>query len=192
MNMFVCLSTSQTNEHWPLIGRTNEHDLTNTVCLFIGHPGYTKMNIYVPTTKRCDSVELAKLLMDAVVRRYGVPKGILSDRGSLFTSQYWSEFAYEARVKHKLSTAFHPRTDGQTERMNQTLEQYLRCYCSEKQDSWPEMLAQAEFAVNNSVHYATRMSPFELLYGWNPEIRDPPIRDELHEERVLAATERAR
>jgi transposase InsO family protein len=153
---------------------------------------YTKMNIFVPTTKRCDSVELAKHLMDAVVRRYGVPKGILSDRGSLFTSQYWSDFAYEARVKHKLSTAFHPQTDGQTERMNQTLEQYLRCYCSEAQDSWAEMLAHAEFAVNNSVHNATRMSPFSVLYGWNPEIRGPPIRDELHEERVPAAGERAR
>jgi hypothetical protein len=153
---------------------------------------YTKMNIFVPTTKRCDSVELAKLLMDAVVRRYGVPKGILSDRGSLFTSQYWSDFAYETRVKHRLSTAFHPQTDGQTERMNQTLEQYLRCYCSESQDTWPELLAHAEFAVNNSVHHATRMSPFGLLYGWNPEIRGPPIRDELHEERVPAATERAR
>jgi transposase InsO family protein len=153
---------------------------------------YTKMNVFVPTTKRCDSVELAKLLMDAVVRRYGVPRGILSDRGSLFTSQYWSDFAYEARVKHKLSTAFHPQTDGQTERMNQTLEQYLRCYCSEKQDEWPQMLAHAEFAVNNSVHHATRMSPFELLYGWNPDIRGPPIRDELHEEKVPAAAERAR
>lgn len=153
---------------------------------------YTKMNVYIATTKRCDSVELARLLMDNVVRRFGVPKGILSDRGSLFTSQYWSGFAFEARVKHRLSTAFHPQTDGQTERMNQTLEQYLRCYCSEKQETWPEMLAQAEFAVNNGVHPATRMSPFELLEGWSPEIRTPPIRDELREERVPAATERAR
>jgi hypothetical protein len=68
-------------------------------------------------------------------------------------------------MKHKLSIAFHPQTDGQTERMNQTLEQYLRCYCSESQDEWAIMLAHAEFAVNNSVHHATRMSPFELLYG---------------------------
>jgi transposase InsO family protein len=80
------------------------------------------MNIYVPTNKTCDSVELTSLLMDAVVRRYGVLKGIISDRGSVFTSQYWSDFAYKARVKHKLSIAFHPQTDGQTKRINQTLE----------------------------------------------------------------------
>jgi hypothetical protein len=54
------------------------------------------------------------------------------------------------------------------------------------------MLAHTEFAVNNSVYHATRMSPFELLYGWNPEIRGPPIRDELYKEKVLAAAERAR
>jgi hypothetical protein len=95
-------------------------------------------------------------------------------------------------VKHKLSTAFYPQTDSQTERINQTLEQYLQCYCSESQDEWAEMLAHAEFAVNNSVYYATRMSPFELLYGWNPEIRGPLIRDELHKEKVLVVAERAR
>jgi len=149
---------------------------------------YTKMNLYVATTKRCDSVELASILMDTVVCKFGVPRGILTDRGSLFTSQYLSDFAYEARVKHKLSTAFHPQTDGQ---MNQTLEQYLRCYCSEQQDAWPQMLAQADFAVNNSVHHALRMSPFEILYGWSPEIHGPPIRDGLQEGKVPAATERA-
>lgn len=153
---------------------------------------YSKMNVYVPTTKRCDSVELAIILRDYVVRHYGMPEGILTDRGSVFTSQYWSDFAFEAQVKHKLSTAFHPQTDGQTERMNQTLEQYLRCYCSENQTEWADRLSQAEFAVNNSLHHALRMSPFEILYGFNPEIHTAPARDELHEGEVPAATERAR
>jgi hypothetical protein len=76
--------------------------------------------------------------------------------------------------------------------MNQTLEQYLRCYCSKSQNEWAAMLAHTEFAVNNSVHQATRISPFELLYSWNPEIRGPPIRDELHEEKVPVAAERTR
>ena len=86
---------------------------------------YTKMNRYLPTTKKCTSVELAELLELHIVRHYGLPKGIITDRGSVFTSQYWSDFAFEARIKRRLSTAFHPQTDGQTERMNQTLKQYL-------------------------------------------------------------------
>jgi transposase InsO family protein len=92
------------------------------------------MNIYVPKNKTCDSIELTSLLIDAVVRRYGVLKGIISDRGSIFTSQYWSDFAYKAYIKYKLSTAFYPQTDGQTERMNKTLKQYLRCYYSKSQN----------------------------------------------------------
>ena len=169
----------------------SEHDGQKYDAILVIVDRYTKMNLYVPTTKRCTSVELAQILMERVVRQYGVPAGLLTDRGPIFTSQYWSDFAYEAHVKHKLSTAFHPQTDGQTERMNQTLEQYLRCYSSEEQDQWSAKLWQAEFAVNNSVHHATRMSPFELLYGWHPNIRDP-IRDESREERVPAAAERAR
>jgi len=153
---------------------------------------FTKMNLYVPTTKTCTSVDLAIILRDEVVRRYGLPRGIVTDRGSVFTSQYWSDFAYEAQVKLKYSTAFHPQTDGQTERMNQTLEQYLRCYCSEAQSEWGARLSHAEFAVNNGVHAALKMSPFEVLYGWNPDVHTAPTRDEFPEGKVPAATERAR
>jgi transposase InsO family protein len=101
---------------------------------------YTKMNIYIPTTKKCTSVDLAKILRDEIVRHYGIPNGIVSDRGSVFISQYWSDFCYESYVKRKLSTAFYPQTDRQTERANQTLEQYLRCYCSKFQNDWAELL----------------------------------------------------
>ncbi|KAI7081079.1 hypothetical protein KC356_g9322 [Hortaea werneckii] len=153
---------------------------------------YSKMNKYIPVSKRMTSASLADVLRDEVIRYYGVPKGILTDRGSVFTSEYWSEFAYEAQVKRRLSTAFHPQTDGQTERMNQTLEQYLRIYCSENQEAWAQHLTMAEFAVNNSVHHALRMSPFSIVYGWHPEIHQAPTRDESHEERVPAAAESAK
>ena len=155
---------------------------------------YSKMNRYIPTTKTCTAADLAVILRDEVVSRFGLPKGIVSDRGSLFTSEFWSEFCYETRVKRKLSTAFHPQTDGQTERANQTLEQYLRCYCTEYQDNWAEFLPQAEFAVNNSEHAALRMSPFCVVYGFNPDLitTPAPARDELLEERVPVATEIAK
>ena len=94
---------------------------------------YSKMSVYIPTTKRCTSVELADLLVKHVVCRFGVPCGILTDRGTVFTSEYWAEFCCAARVDRKLSTAFHPQTDGQTKRQNQTLEQYLRCFCVDEQ-----------------------------------------------------------
>lgn len=153
---------------------------------------FSNMNRYIATTKRVTSVELAGILLRDVVRHYGMPSGILSDRGSVFTSQYWSDFAFEARAKRRLSTAFHPQTDGQTERMNQTLEQYLRCYCSEEQNDWAERLPQAEFAVNNSVHHALRMSPFSVVLGFNPSLSGEVPRDESREGKVPAAAERAR
>ena len=68
-------------------------------------------------------------------------------------------------IKTKLSTAFHPQTDGQTERMNQEVEQYLRFFIEHRQKDWPEWLAMAEFAINNKVHTATKVSPFMANYG---------------------------
>jgi len=152
---------------------------------------FTKVTQYIPTNKTVTSGELANLLIDEIFAKYGFPKGIVSDRGSVFTSAFWSEFCYAARVKRKLSTAFHPQTDGQTGRQNQTLEQYLRCYCSDKQDQWAQWLPLAEFASNNSEHIALRMSPFRMLYGYDPKLYVEP-RDEAHEERVPAAADRVR
>ena len=73
-------------------------------------------------------------------------------------------------VKRKLSTAFHPETDGQTERVNQSLEQYLRSFCNYDQDNWSQLLPMAEFAYNNSITSATGMSPFFANYGFNPQV----------------------
>ena len=93
-------------------------------------------------------------------------------------------------MKHKLSTAFHPQTDGQTERANQTLEQYLRCYCNDEQRDWAELLPQAEYASNACENAALRMSPFEVVLGYQPSLT-VTSRDETTEGRVPAATERA-
>jgi len=73
-------------------------------------------------------------------------------------------------IKTKLSTAFHPETDGQTERMNQVLEEYLRHYCSWKQDNWEKLLPLAEFAINSASLESTGMSPFEANYGYIPRL----------------------
>ena len=142
---------------------------------------YTKVAVYIPTVKTCDAVTLAGLFLEKVVRLYGVPVGIVSDRGGQFTSKFWSALCFYLRVERRLSTAFHPQTDGQTERQNQTVEHYLRCYCNYRQDDWCSKLALAEFTYNNSVHATTQVTPYYALYGFQPEIRINPERDNLPE-----------
>ena len=88
----------------------------------------------------------------------------MSDRGPQFAAELTKELNRMLEIKTKLSTAFHPQTDGQTERMNQELEQYLRIFVEHRQKDWPEWLASAEFTINNKTHTATKMSPFMANY----------------------------
>ena len=92
------------------------------------------------------------------------------DRGPQFAAELTKELNRMLGIKTKLSTAFHPQTDGQTERMNQELEQYLQFFIEHRQKDWPEWLAAAEFAINNKVHMATKVSPFMANYGKEPRI----------------------
>ena len=132
---------------------------------------FTKMACYIAVKKTIDAQGLADALMAHVISKHGIPESIVSDRGTVFTSGFWSAFCYHARIKRKLSTAFHPQTDGQTERQNQTLEQYLRSYVNHQQDDWADWLPMAEFAYNNSVHASTGYSPFQANTGRNANAR---------------------
>ena len=150
---------------------------------------YTKMARYITTTKTVTAVELAELFYEEVICRFGVPKGAVSDRGSVFTSAFWSEMCYYLKMKRRLSTAFHPQTDGQTERQNQTLEHYLRCYCSEEQDNWTNLLPLAEFAYNNGTQALIGCSPFYAMYAYHPEVRFE-VEGDSRKEEVPAAKDR--
>ena len=101
-----------------------------------------------------------------VVKRHGLPEEIITDRDKLFISKYWMSLMAQLGVNHKLSTAYHPQTDGQTERMNQTLEQYLRSYVNYQQDNWVTLLPMAEFAINSATASATRVTPFYANRGY--------------------------
>ncbi|EDN09807.1 hypothetical protein HCAG_06974 [Histoplasma mississippiense (nom. inval.)] len=105
---------------------------------------------------------------NTILSDYGSPSSIISDRDKLFTSHYWSTFCYYLRVKRNLSTAFHPQTDGQTERQNQTLENYLRAYSNYHQDNWVDLLPQAQFAYNSVSQASIGMPPFRALLGYDP------------------------
>jgi len=102
-------------------------------------------------------------------RLHGLHESIVSDRDTRFTSKFWTSLIQLLQVKLNLSTAFHPESDGQTERVNHTLEQYLRSYCSYQQDDWVSLLPFAEHAYNTSMSESTKASPFEINYGFSPQ-----------------------
>ena len=94
---------------------------------------FTKMARYITSRKTLNTVELIEIFVIEIVIKRNLPYGIVSDRCSLFTSDFWSEICFHLNIKRQLSTAFHPQTDGQTERQNQSLEHYLRSYVNEEQ-----------------------------------------------------------
>jgi hypothetical protein len=89
---------------------------------------FSKIALYFPVTKTITASEVIDLLIDCVFTRFGFPDEIVSNRDPRFTSEFWSEMCFYAKMKRRLSTAFHPQTDGQTERQNQTLQEYLRAF----------------------------------------------------------------
>jgi hypothetical protein len=151
---------------------------------------FTKLARYIPVKKTLDASELADVFIRRIVKDFGTPAGIVSDRGSVFTSKFWSALCFYLKVRRRLSTAFHPQTDGQTERQNQVLEHYLRCYCNYRQDDWCSKLAMAEYAYNNSVHSTIGCSPFFAMYGYHPQLRID-VEDDVPGGEAPAAKERA-
>jgi hypothetical protein len=127
----------------------------------------TKAAHFIPVKTTYNSAVLAELYMARIVCLHGVPKKIVSDRGTQFTSHFWQQL-HEALGTHlKFSLAYHPQTDGQTERTNQILEDMLRACALQDKIGWDRRLPYAEFSYNNSYHTSLKMSPFQALYGRN-------------------------
>jgi len=125
---------------------------------------------FIPTTKKTSAEGLARLFGDNVWKLHGLPESIISDRGPQFTAGLMRELNEILGIKSKLSIAFHPQMDGQTERVNQELEQYLRMFIDYRQEQWSEWLGTVEFTYNNKVHSSTQMSPFKANYRQDPRI----------------------
>lgn len=136
---------------------------------------FTKYALYIATTKQLKATAFADLFFDHVFRPFGLPLSVVSDRGSLFTSAFWEALCTLLAIKRRLSTAYHPQTDGQTERQNQIVEHYLRVFCSYDQADWAHHLILAEHAHNTTVHAATRHTPAFLLYGFEPRSPSDPL-----------------
>jgi transposase InsO family protein len=107
---------------------------------------FTKMAHFIPCNEKCYSAERAKLILSNVIKFHGIPDDIISDRGPQFVSKFWKSLLTKLKVKRKLSTARHSETDGHTERVNQILEQYLRCYINILRNDWVDFLPLAEFS----------------------------------------------
>src|ERR1051325_4161804 len=123
---------------------------------------------FIPCTTDITAPGVAKLFFENIFRLHGLPKTIISDRDPKFTSKFWTALFKLLETKLAMSTAFHPQTDGQTERMNRTLEEMLRAYTTYHQNQWDECLSATEFAYNNSKQTSTGQTPFELDNGQHP------------------------
>jgi len=130
---------------------------------------FSKMAHFIPLRTEEHIKELALTFVKEIWRLHGLPESIVSDRDTRFTSKFWTSLMQLLQVKLSLSSAFHPDSDGQTERVNQTLEQYLRSYCSYQEDDWVSLLPFAEHAYNTSIAESTKARPFEINYGFSPQ-----------------------
>ncbi|MBW0470146.1 hypothetical protein O181_009861 [Austropuccinia psidii MF-1] len=128
---------------------------------------FSKTAIFILAYGAITALDLAQIFISHVFSKHGLPVSIMSDRGSLFVSSFWTQLCQKLKISRDLSTAFHPETDGQTERVNQILEQYLWMYVSYHQNDWYTWLSLAEFDYNNTEHSSTKQSPFFTIYGRN-------------------------
>ena len=128
----------------------------------------TKESHFIPCDAEITAPHLASLFLQNIYRLHGLPKDIVSDRGSLFTSKFWKSFLKLLSIQPNYSTAFHPQSDGQMEIVNAVLEQYLRMYCNYQQTDWEFHLPLAEVAYNNSIHSSTKSSPWFANKGFHP------------------------
>jgi len=124
----------------------------------------------MPTIEKTTAKGLARLFRDNMWRLYGLPKSIISDKGPQFAAGLIRELNEMLGIKTKLLMAFHPQTDGKTEKINQELEQYLHMFINHHQEQWPEWLGMAEFAYNNKAHTSTKMLSFKVNKSQSPRM----------------------
>ena len=142
----------------------------------------TKSAHFLPINERFSLDKLIKLYLDEIVMRHGVPVSIVSDRDPRFNSRFWRQFQEHLGTKLNMSTAYHPQTDGQSERTIQTIEDMLRVCALDFKGNWDDHLPLVEFSYNNSYHASIGMPPYEALYG--RKCRSPLYWDEVGERKL--------
>ncbi|KAF8695821.1 hypothetical protein RHS03_07886, partial [Rhizoctonia solani] len=152
-----------------------------------GHPGsFTKYVILVECSKKLKAPELADLFLRHVWKRYSMPEKTVSDQGQVFNNKFLKALYQRLGIDPHFSLAYHPQSNGQTERVNPMVEHFLRAYLGINQKDWVKWLPMAEFAYNNAVHSSTGKTPFKALYGWEPSLTPSNVPTDVPEADDLA------
>lgn len=141
----------------------NGNDAIMTIVCYL-----TKRAHFIPCKEAMNTEQLAHLFIKEYVKLHGIPDSIVSDRDVKFTSKLWLELAKILQTNLKMASSYHKQTDGQAERINHILAEYLRCYTNAEQDNWEDNLALAEFAYNSRPQKTIQMAPFEADLGYIP------------------------
>jgi len=140
-----------------------ESNSYNAICVIVDR--LTKKAYFISINNQFSSKDMAQLLYDKVYLLYRLPLQIILDRGVQYSAELFQEWYKILEIESTMSTAYHPQTDGQTEQVNQVLEQYLWCYIDYNLSNWLDLLPSTEFAYNNQVHKGIKESLFFLEYG---------------------------
>ncbi|QRW24417.1 Retrotransposable element Tf2 protein [Rhizoctonia solani] len=149
---------------------------------------FTKYGIFVKCSKKLKAPKLAELFLEHVWKRHGMPEKMVSDRGRVFNNKFLKALYKRLGIDPHFSSAYHPQSNGQTERVNPSIEHFLRAYLGVNQRDWTKWLPMAEFAYNNAVHSSTGKTPFKALYGWEPTLTPSNIPTDVPEADELAQT----
>jgi hypothetical protein len=154
---------------WDLITDLPVSEGHNAILTIVDH-GCSKAAIFLPCAKTIDALGVAQLYAERVFPFYGVPQRVISDRDPRFTATIMKELCEMLGISQNISTAFHPQMDGQSERANQHVEQYLRIYGNTEQNNWAQLLPLAQFMHNTWMNETTGWIPYKLLIGHMPTI----------------------
>lgn len=137
-------------------------------CLLVVVDKFSKYAHFIPLSHPYTTSKVAEVFVDNIYRLHSMPLSLISDRDPVFTSAFWQSVFRATGTQLKMSTANHPETDGQMERVNQSIECYLRCFISAHPQQWAKWIPLCEFWYNTNWHSSLGKSPFELLYGRQP------------------------
>jgi len=150
----------------------------------------TKYTMFISFKETATAPVLTYTILQELINNHGLPKEFITNRDKLFTSKFWETLTAELRINHKMSTAYHPQTDGQSKQMNQTVKMYLRHYVNRNQDNWVQLLSTAQFVYNNTQNKTTEETPFWANYEYNPKVwREPRVHRSQSQKAILDIAE---